>query len=174
MIPLAEVGAPQLFGYCFGVTGAGDKCGGISAAFYAFPGLIFGTAFGAAQMLSGRLDAGRAIAFLLASGIANAVAVFLCVWLFQFFGELIDISFIDAPLALAGAVAGGAGGALLTGATTRLTPGTGFARPLLTASALGLLVPLVTEIEVAGTYFFYIVWQAGYAAALFASPPAGK
>lgn len=171
LIRLADVGAPQLFGYCFGISGPGDRCGGIDAAFYLFPGLIFGIVFGAAQMRFGRLGTGRAVLFLLVSGAANALAVFLCVWLFALFGDLIELALLDAPLALAGAVAGAVGGALLSGATTRLIPGATARRSVVAASALGLLVPVVTELEVAGAFLFYIVWQAGYAAALAASLP---
>jgi hypothetical protein len=171
LYPLADVGAPRLFGYCFGIDGPGGQCGGIEASFYLFPGVIFGIPFAAAQLWLGRLGAGRAAVFVLVSGIANAIAVFLCVWLFMLFGGLIELKILDAPLALAGAIAGAAGGVLLSGAATRLVAGATARRSIVAAAALGLLAPLATELEAAGVFLFYIVWQAGYALALASSLP---
>jgi hypothetical protein len=39
-------------------------------------------------------------------------------------------------------------------------------RPVAAAAGLGLLVFLMPEWQVAGSFVFYIVWQAGFAAAL--------
>lgn len=171
--PLADIAAPRLFGYCFGIDGPGDKCGGISASFYYFPGLLFGIGFAAAQLWRGRFELGRAVVFMLASALANAIAVFLCVWLFSLFGELTDVQILDAPLALAGAISGGVGSALLSFAAVPLVPGLAPRRSIVAGAALGLLVPLVTEFAVAGAFAFYILWQAGYAAALASDMPAG-
>lgn len=163
---LGDVGAPRVFDICFGIRTTGDRCGGVDGALYLFPGIIFGVLFAAALVRLGRLDAVRAAGFAIASGVANAIAVFLCVWLFDRFGELIATDIADLPLGLAGAVAGLAGGTLLSGATRLLVPGTRIGWPVIAAAALGLLTPLVVEWEIAGTFAFYILWQGGYAAAL--------
>ena len=166
LYPLGDVAAPVLFGMCFGMGGPGGHCGGIGGSFYLFPGLIFGVSFGAAQWWLGRFDAARALAFAAASGVANAVAVFLCIWLFDVFGNLIGLDLVDLPLALAGAIAGAAGTALAGGATALLVAGAGVRRSIAAGAALGLLVPLVIEGEIIGDFVFYICWQAGYALAL--------
>jgi hypothetical protein len=171
MVHLGDVAAPRLFGMCFGFSSSGARCEGIDGAIYLFPGLIFGVGFAGAQRWCGRLDLGRALAFILASGIANAVATFLCVWLFNLLGETIDLDVLDLPLALAGAIAGAAGGALLSCATVTLVPGTRPRYSLIAAAALGLLVPLVTEWEMTGNFIFYMFWQGGYAWALASDLP---
>ena len=171
LLPLPEAPAPRLFGFCFGINSPGGRCEGLDASVYLFPGLIFGVGFAAAQTWRGRFGAGRAIAFLLASTIANAIAVFFCLGLFMLFSDLTDITFLDAPLALAGAIAGAIGGGLLSVATARLVPGVTVCRSIIVATLLGLLVPLVTELQVAGIFLFYIVWQAGYSLALASGLP---
>ena len=40
--------------------------------------------------------------------------------------------------------------------------------PIAAGAGLGLLVPLVIMFDAAGLYAFYIIWQAGYAAAVAA------
>jgi hypothetical protein len=171
LYPLADVSAPPLFGYCFGIA-TGSQCGGISGSLYLFPGLIFGVAFGGVEYLLGRLGLLRAVVFAVISGIANAIATFLCIWLFGVFGEAIEVTVLDLPLALAGAVSGAVGGAMLAGVAAVLVPGAKPGRPIVVAAVLGLLVPFVTETELVGVFAFYIIWQAGFAAALAAGWPA--
>lgn len=109
---------------------------------------------------------------MLASGFANAVAVFVCVWMFNLIGKVIDLGTIDVPFATAGAIAGAAGSLVLGAAATVLFPGSRIGWPVAVGSALGLLVPLVSEVEIVGVFLFYIAWQGGYSIALAASLPA--
>src|SRR5260221_6242217 len=67
-------------GYCFGLQAtASSKCGGIDGAIYVFPGLAFGVVFGPLLYFCRRLNAVRAVAYVLAAFAANAVAVSLCI-----------------------------------------------------------------------------------------------
>jgi hypothetical protein len=172
MVQLGDVGAPDLFGACLGFS-VGGYCRGIDLSFYLFPGLVFGILFAGAQLAYRRMDFARSAAFVLASGIANAIAVFICVTMFNLIGEAVNLDILDLPLAIAGAIAGAAGGALLGGAVRRLFPGSHAHWPIAAASALGLLTPVMPEIDVVGVFIFYIAWQGIYAAVLAASLPAG-
>lgn len=171
MVQLGDVGAPDVFGACFGFS-VGSYCRGIDLSFYLFPGLIFGIFFAGARLAYRQMDFARAALFVLASGIANAVAAFVCVSMFNLIGQAVDLDILDLPLALAGASAGAAGGVLLGGAARMLFPGSRTLWPIAAAAALGLLVPVMTEIEIVGVFIFYIAWQGIYAAVLAAGLPA--
>ena len=168
---LGDVGAPHLFGRCLGLQVA-NNCNGIDGAFYLFPGLIFGIVFAGVQRWRGRFDGGVGSGFVIASLMANALAVFVCVALLDPLSSAIDIATFDLPVALAGGIAGAVGGTVLAGAASLFVPGTDPRPPIAVAAGLGLLVPLVTEWEAAGVFVFYTVWQAGFAAALGANLPA--
>ncbi|HUI34865.1 MAG TPA: hypothetical protein VLX67_05030 [Stellaceae bacterium] len=168
---LGDVAAPKVAGYCFGLR-VSSRCEGVDAALYLFPGTIFGVVFIAWERWRRRIDLGRLIGFAVASGVGNAVAVFLCVWLTDRLGDALDIDFLNLPMALAGAISGAAGGALLGGSAKALSLGFNLHRSVIAASALGLLVPLVVTWEIAGVFLFYIIWQGGYAVALTAGLPA--
>lgn len=168
---MGDVAAPEVAGYCFGLR-ISSRCAGVDGTFYLFPGTIFGVLFAALRSCRGWIGLRRFIAFAGASGVANAVAVFACVWLTNSLGDVLDIDFLNLPMAIAGAIAGAAGGALLGGVASALFPGLRLRRSLIVASALGLLVPLVVVWEIVGLFLFYVVWQAGYAAALAVSLPA--
>jgi hypothetical protein len=168
---LGDVSAPEVAGYCFGLRESG-RCKGIDTTFYLFPGTIFGVLFAALRSRRDWIGLRRFVAFICASGIANAVAVSVCVWLTDRLGDALNIDFLDLPMAIAGAVAGAAGGALLGGAAVIVFPGFRLRRSVIAASALGLLVPLVVTWEIAGVFLFYTIWQAGYAATLASSLPA--
>ncbi|HEV2186020.1 MAG TPA: hypothetical protein VGR70_02365 [Stellaceae bacterium] len=167
---LGDVSAPEIAGYCFGLR-MSSRCEGVDATFYLFPGAVFGVLFAALRSCRGWIGLGRFIAFVCASGIANAVAVFVCVWLTDLLGDLLDISFLDLPMAIAGAIAGAIGGALLGGVAATLFPGFRLRGSVIVAASLGLLVPLVLVWEIAGVFIFYPIWQGGYAVALAMSLP---
>jgi hypothetical protein len=167
---LGDVAAPELFGYCLGMR-VSSRCEGVDGTVYVFPGLIFGALFAALRVRRGWNDPGRVIAFIGVSGVANAIAVFLCVWLTDLLGDALDISFLNLPMALAGAIAGAAGGGLLSGTAKLLFPEITPRRSIIAAAALGLLVPLVLVWEIVGVFIFYLVWQGGYAVALASSRP---
>jgi len=168
---LGELSAPKLFGYCFGMLMSG-RCDGVEASTYLFPGAIFGILFGATLLCDRRFPFSRVCAFAGASWVANALAVFLCVWLTDALEDALNVDFLPLPMAIAGASAGAAGGAVLGFSAKALFSGFDLHRSLIAASALGLLVPLVLVWEVAGFFVFYAIWQAGYAVALAASLPA--
>ena len=170
-LQLCDVAAPELLGCCLG-SRVSARCVGVDGTFYLFPGLTFGALFVAMHARRGRIDPGRAAGFIAVSGAANAVAVFLCVWLTDRLGEAFDIGFLNLPMALAGAIAGATGGASLAGAAKVLLPGfVDVRRAIVAAAALGLLVPLVLMWEVAGVFIFYLIWQSGYAVALASHQP---
>ena len=168
-IHLAQVPGPKLFGYCFGMR-VSSRCDGLDASTYLFPGAIFGILFGAMLLRIRRAPVNRVGAFAGASCVANALAVFLCVWLSDALTDFIDADFFNLPMAIAGAIAGAAGGAVLGFSAQALSLGLNLRASLIAASALGLLVPLVLMWEVLGFFVFYAIWQAGYAAALAANP----
>jgi hypothetical protein len=168
---MGDFAAPEVAGYCFGLRESGG-CKGIDTTFYLFPGTIFGVLFAAMRCRRGWIGFGRFIGFVCASGFANAVAVFVCVWLTDRLGDALNIDFLDLPMAIAGAIAGAAGGALLGGAAGIVFPELRLRRSVIAASVLGLLVPLVVTWEIAGVFLFFAIWQAGYAAALASSLPA--
>jgi hypothetical protein len=180
---MGDVAAPEVAGYCFGLR-MYSRCDGVDATLYLFPGSIFGVLFAALQVRRGWNDPGRVIAFVVVSGVANAVAVLLCVWLTGLLADLLDssslnlptaiagvVSFLNLPTAIAGAIAGAAGGALLGGVAATLFPGLQPRRSIIVAAALGLLVPLVLVWEIVGVFIFYPIWQGGYAVALAMSRP---
>jgi hypothetical protein len=168
-IPLGDTAAPVVFGRCLGLKMM-SSCNGVALAVYLFPGLIFGVLFAEALRRRGQMIPRRAVVFVLASGIGNALAVFVCVALFDWASSRIDAA--ELAMAISGAVAGGVGGGLLTAVTGRLFPSVSVGLPIAAAAGLGVVVVAVTELEQAGVFVFYIIWQAGYAAALAASLPA--
>ena len=169
-IPLGDAPAPTLFGYCFGIDSPRPRCDGIELSFYLFPGLIFGIIFAGAAAWRGRLDMPRGIAFVIVSCVGNAVATALCVGLFVPFSDLLGLDGSRIGLALTGAFSGAIGGGLLSLAA-KLVCRARVGRSVAAASVLGLLVFLVPEWQVAGNFVFYVIWQAGYGAALGAGMP---
>lgn len=165
-IRLGDVASPLVLGRCLGFGGL-NTCNGIDASFYLFPGLIFGVGLAGLLYRQGRLKLTHAVVIVVASTIANAVAVFVCVALIDPLGEHIEIA--DLNIAIAGVVAGGVGGALLTAAIRALLPGVLAARSIVIASGLGAVVVAMVELDSAGAFLFYIAWQAGYAAVLGAA-----
>jgi hypothetical protein len=168
-IPLGDVAAPVVFGHCLGLSVAGS-CNGTEASIYLFPGLIFGIFFGGMLFRQGRIGAGQTVVFVLSSAIANAIAVFVCLAFVDPLGDKIAI--LDLGIAISGVIAGAVGGGVLVTATRLLIPGATIGLPIAIASALGIVVTAVTELDRAGVFLFYIVWQAGYAASMAASLPA--
>jgi hypothetical protein len=168
--PLPDVKLPYLFGYCFGID-LRDACHSASASYYLFPGLIFGVAFAAIFVWRLQIDVKPAIVLTFASGAANAVAVLLCVWLVFPLGGLSALTFI-APFAVAGAISGAAGGAILAITASRLIPGMTAWRAVAAGGMLGLLAPLMFGLETWRVFLFYLTWQAGYSLALASGLPA--
>jgi hypothetical protein len=72
---------------------------------------------------------------------------------------------------IAAAAAGTTGGALLAGANRLLVPGASWIAPTIVGGVLGPLVMLHDLGPFLGRLMFYLIWQAGYAAALAAALP---
>jgi hypothetical protein len=158
---LGRVEAPALGGYCFGVLPViRGECFGVDAALYLFPGLLFGSVFGPLLCRSPR----KAALYAAAAVIANAAAVFLCVFLLHPIDDVLAHGNWTLEVAIAGAPAGATGGGLLGAALRRLDRS---ARPLAMAAVgtvLGPLAALIVAFQKPGAVAFYILWQAGYAA----------
>jgi hypothetical protein len=171
---LGEVEPIAISGYCLGVqvSGAGvmqgGACTGIDGAFYLFPGLVFGIAFGLLLHRRGRLSRSGAIGYALAAVVGNAVAVTVCISALHPLNDLLPFDNPVLDLAVAGIIAGAAGGALL-GVIFRALYRGGSIRPgILVAGALGMLAPLIISFDARGGFAFYMIWQGGYAAAVAA------
>ena len=171
---LAKFGDVEPFaisGYCLGVqvSGAGfmqgGACTGIEGAFYLFPGLVFGIAFGPLLHRRGRLSRGGAIGYALAAVVANAVAVTVCVSAMHPLDDLLPFDNPVLDLAVAGIIAGAAGGGLLGVIFRTLNPRASIRLGIVVAGALGMLAPLILS-DAPGGFAFYMIWQGGYAAAV--------
>jgi len=168
--PLDEIPGIELFGYCLGMR-VGSKCGGIPAGFYIFPGVIFGLAFAPLLWRHRRVRPAGALAFGVLAAIANFVAVFVCVASLDPLSNILAVDMADVPIAIAGGIGGAIGAGLLSGGAALLGAMTRPWRSIGTGCGLGFLVPLVMQWEIVGVFVFYVIWQAGYAAALARSLP---
>jgi hypothetical protein len=74
-----------------------------------------------------------------------------------------------SAIAIAAALAGALGGGILAGGNRLLVPDAGWIAPIIVADALGPLVLPHDAGPVLGRLMFYVIWQAGYAAALAAA-----
>lgn len=171
LVPLRDVGGIVLFGHCFGMRRV-NECAGAPGAFYLFPGLIFGVGFAALLWWQRRLRLPDAIAFAIAATLANAAAVFVWTAIVDPMDALLEaFASVYSLFALTGAISGAVGGGLLGFSARRLLGVRGWPGVTATGAALGLLLPLLTAVR-GGEFPFYILWQAGYAAALLARPSA--
>ena len=122
----------------------GGACTGIDGAFYLFPGLVFGIAFGVLLHHRGGLSRGGAIGYALAAVVANTVAVAVCVSAMHPLNDLLPFDNPVLDLAVAGIIAGAAGGGLLGMIFRTLVLGAASIRPrIVVAGALGILAPLI-------------------------------
>jgi hypothetical protein len=142
---LGEVEPFSLGAYCLGVqvSGAGlmqgGACTGMDGAFYLFPGLVFGIAFGPPLHRRGSLSRGGAICYALAAVVANAVAVTVCVSAMHPLNDLLPFDNPVLDLTVAGIIAGAAGGGLLGMIFRALVLGGAAIRPqIVIAGALGM------------------------------------
>ncbi len=159
-------------GYCFGLQPTpSSKCGGIDGAIYIFPGLVFGIVFGPLLYFSERLSAAGALVYVVASFVANVVAVSVCISLMHPVGDLLPFDNLTLDVAISGVIAGAVGGGLLGAALAALNPAVKRALPSAVAAGLGVLTPVAIMLDQPGICAFFIVWQSGYAAAVAASLP---
>jgi hypothetical protein len=151
------------------MTGAVAAAVGIGAGFhwltlYVVPGLVFGLAFATLLDRQRLMRRGRAALYVAAAVLGNAAAVYTAMQVLETVDTVVRGGIVG--LAVSGGIAGAVGGGLLAAAAV---PPLRLAHwPLLaTAGAsLGALLPLLVEGQEAGTVAFYVIWQAGYAAAL--------
>jgi hypothetical protein len=169
-----EVEPFAVAGYCLGVevSGAGlfegGACTGVDGAFYLFPGLVFGIVFGPLLHRCGRLSRGGATGYAVAAVMANAVAVTVCVSALHPLNDLLPFDNPILDLAVAGMIAGAAGGGLLCMIFRSLALGGVSIRPgIVIGGALGMLAPLILS-DAPGGFAFYMIWQGGYGAAVAA------
>jgi hypothetical protein len=174
---VAKVGEVEPFaisGYCLGVqvSGAGvmqgGACTGIDGAFYLFPGLVFGIAFGPLLRRRSHLSGSGAIGYALAAVVANAVAVTVCVSAVHPLNDLLPFDNPVLDLAVAGIIAGAVGGGLLGMILRALNRGGSLRPGIMLGGALGMLAPLIIMFDATGGFAFYMIWQGGYAAAVAA------
>lgn len=167
-----EPAAIEIAGYCIGIKpGSYSHCGTVDSAFYLFPGLMFGIVFGPLLRVYRELRAAAAAGYAAAAMLANAAAVFVCVSLQHPFDDVLPNPIVD--MAIAGAIAGALGSFLLGITQARLA-----AVPLRllavgVGAGLGVLTPIMLMYESPGAFAFYIIWQAGYAAAVARSSRVG-
>jgi len=162
---LIEAPGIEVLGVCIGLR-LFAMCNGADLTVYVLPGLLFGVPFAGVFLASGRLSLPGGIVFGLTSVIANAAAVAASLAARDLLGHV-----VHGPLQLAvtGAIGGAVGGGLLALGVRRLLVPLAWMRPWAVGTALGLLLAL-WETGV-GMFAFYILWQAGYAAALAGVPP---
>ena len=151
---------------CVSYLRLGDSPGSlVPKAFYLYPGLIFGLAFGILFWAEGRLKPVGAIAFALAATVSNALAVVAWTTTDEPIASLLGAEeTADLMFAVTGGIAGAVGGGLLGYGAKHLLKVAGWPRLLAAGAGLGLLLPLVQS--KAGFYAFYILWQAGFAATM--------
>jgi hypothetical protein len=167
-LPLGEFPAVALFGQCIGGVPIAGQCSGLSFSLYVFPGLIFGLAVGIALRRAGRLNL---FGYALSAMVAHALAVVVTL---SALGPLGGVLPDDAALSVAGIIGGALGAGVLTRVTGRWLALSRAWIPTAVGTALGALLPIFDK-SMIGEIAFYVVWQAGYGAALAARlrvPPA--
>jgi hypothetical protein len=134
------------------------------------PGLAFGLIVGSTLVYGGWLASKRLpawIVFATLGHFAAALCIMALTWRLE---AALPITEGSATL-IAAAAAGTTGGALLAGANRLLVPGTSWIAPTIVGGVLGPLVMLHDLGPFLGRLMFYLIWQAGYAAALAAALP---
>ena len=140
----------------------------LPAEFYLYPGLIFGLAFGIVlTLVEDRSKPVAAVAFALAATLANALAVATWTATDEPIGSLLGAERTgNVMFGITGALAGAVGGGALGYFAQCLRSITAWPRLLAAGAALGLFLPLIQS--EAGFFAFFILWQAGYGAAMAA------
>jgi hypothetical protein len=169
---LGDVAPFEIGGYCLGVLPiTGAHCGGIDAAVYVFPGLVFGVVFGPLLRLRRQLSLGGVAAYAAGSCLGNAVAVAVCISALHPIDDILPFDILELDIAIAGIIAGAVGAGLLGTFFALLDRAAGRLLPIAVGAGLGALTPLVIMIDDFGVFAFYMIWQGGYAAAVAISSP---
>jgi hypothetical protein len=139
------------------------------ASLYVLPGLVFGLAFGTLLQRQRLLRLGRAALYCAAATLANAAAVVTAMHSLDTVEAIVGSG--NLALALSGSIAGAVGGGLLAAAMMPPLRIAQWPRLVAAGALLGAALPLLVEGREIGTFAFYVIWQAGYAAALAATLP---
>ena len=161
-------------------TGLGAITGAVTAAvfmgvefhwatLYVVPGLVFGLTFAALLHRQRLMRLGRACLYVAAAVLANAVAVLTALQMLDPVGALVGGGML--AIAASGGIAGAVGGGLLACAAVPPLRLAGWPLLAVAGAVLGTLLPLFTEVGDIGIFTFYMIWQAGYAAAMAAALP---
>jgi hypothetical protein len=134
-------------------------------ALYLVPGLIFGVAFGVALWHRGFLRPVGAGAYALAAALAHGAAMGAATQLSEPVHHLLGGG-DDPALVVSGVVAGAIGGGLLAAVTRFLAPIPRWPWLIAAGALLGALMLIALDYDPWGVFPFYMIWQAGYAAAL--------
>ena len=135
---------------------------------YIVPGLVFGIAVAIVWWRRWRLAPARAAAYVVAVGLANAAAVFVALFVTDDIGKMVGK---EPGLAITGALAGAVGAGLATGMARRLIAMVHWLWPIAMGAILGAMLQVFVDGEEIGVFVFYMVWQAGFAAATAATLP---
>jgi hypothetical protein len=134
-------------------------------ALFVLPGFVFGAIVGPALAYHQWLPPARVPAWILSATLGHFAAA-LCVtaltWRLQAALPLKE----QSAILLAAALGGALGGGTLAAANRFLIPGTAWIAPTIVGAVLGPLVLLHDLGPILGRVAFYVIWQAGYAAAL--------
>ncbi len=141
------------------------------ASLYVLPGLVFGLAFGTLllRLRLRLLRLGRAALYCAAATLANAAAVVTAMQSLDTVEAIVGAGRL--ALALSGSIAGAVGGGLLAVAMIPPLRIAQWPRLVAAGAVLGMALPLLIDGREIGTFAFYLIWQAGYAAALAATLP---
>lgn len=139
------------------------------ASLYVLPGLVFGLAFGTLLRRLRLLSLGRAALYCAAATLANAAAVVTAMQSLDTVEAIVGAGRL--ALALSGSIAGAVGGGLLALAMIPPLRIAQWPRLVAAGALLGMALPLLIDGREIGTFAFYLIWQAGYAAALAATLP---
>lgn len=137
---------------------------------FVWPGLAFGLIIGPALSHGGWLPPRRVLPFVFFATLGHFVAVLCLLVLTRSLEAALPVG-EDVAMLIAAAVAGALGGGILAGANRLLVPGAGWIAPAIVGGVLSPLVMLHDLGPFIGRLMFYVIWQAGYAAALPAALP---
>jgi hypothetical protein len=163
------IGAFALLGAVTGaVTAALLRALDTETSLYVVPGLVFGVAIAIALWQRRRLPPVRAAAYVVAVSLANAAAVSIAL---STSDDVASIVGKEAGTAVTGVIAGAVGAGLATGATALLASIARWLWPIAVGAILGAILPVFVDGGDSGIFVFYILWQAGFAAATAATLP---
>lgn len=137
------------------------------ALFFA-PGLVFGLIFAPLLASGGWLRPVGVMLWIFFATLGHAIAATCLTVLSRQLQDVLALAEWVA-IVLAAIAAGALGSGILTGATRFLVPGSRVLAPTAVGALLGATVQPLLDAELLGRFVFYMIWQAGYAAALGAA-----